>query len=90
MMEPPTTEWRAEAWPQDEALEAAPVSAAWRALAAPVTHTFTHFHLSLDIYTAEMSARTAAPTPCVWVARADLAGAALPSVMRKVLAAALD
>jgi A/G-specific adenine glycosylase len=90
MMEPPTTEWRAEAWPQDEALEAAPVSAGWRALAAPVTHTFTHFHLSLDIYTAEMSARSAAPAPCVWVARPDLPGAALPSVMRKVLAAALD
>lgn len=90
MMEPPTTDWRAEPWPQSEALAAAPVNADWRALPAPVTHTFTHFHLSLDVYTAEFGAHTPAPSPCVWVARADLPGAALPSVMRKVLAAALD
>ena len=55
---------------------------------APVTHTFTHFHLTLDVYVADVAAETPAPDPCRWVAVDDLPGEALPSVMRKVFAAA--
>lgn len=91
MMEPPTTGWRAESWPHFEAVAVAPLEADWRRAPAPVSHTFTHFHLTLDVYTARLlPARTPAPDPCRWVAVDDLPGAALPSVMRKVLAAVLD
>jgi len=67
-----------------------PVTASWRRLPAPVEHTFTHFHLTLAVYRAA-AAVAALPSGGDWrlVARADLAAAALPSVMRKVVATAL-
>jgi A/G-specific adenine glycosylase len=54
-----------------------------------VTHVFTHFPLELQVYAAEVPASTRAPAGMRWVALADLAGEALPNVMRKVLAHAL-
>jgi A/G-specific adenine glycosylase len=59
---------------------------AWRRIPGFVHHTFTHFPLELVTYTACVPARTAMPAGMRWVARADIAGEALPSVMRKVLA----
>jgi A/G-specific adenine glycosylase len=47
----PTTEWRAEAWSRAEALKQAPAKAKWRRIGA-VRHVFTHFALTLDVYTA--------------------------------------
>jgi len=88
MMEPPTTDWRTEARSADALLAEAPLPADWRRALAPVTHTFTHFHLTLDVFRADLPADTPAPEACRWVAASDLPGAALPSVMRKVLAAA--
>lgn len=90
MMEPPGTEWLAEAPTQAAALSQAPLPARWRRLPAPVMHTFTHFHLTLDVFTGKVGADTPAPERCRWVATDALGEAALPSVMRKVLAAALD
>jgi len=90
MMEPPTTQWHPEKR-EDAALVAeAPIAAHWRPVLAPVTHTFTHFHLALRVYTAEVPAVTPAPEGCRWAASTDLPGEALPSVMRKVLAAACN
>ena len=40
----------------------------------------------LVTYTAQVATRTQAPAGMRWVARCDIAGEALPSVMRKVLA----
>ncbi|MFP3921125.1 MAG: A/G-specific adenine glycosylase, partial [Dichotomicrobium sp.] len=88
MMEPPTSDWRSEAWSEAEQRAQAPLAADWRRVLAPVTHTFTHFHLTLEVFTADIPSGTPAPAPCCWIARRDLAGEALPSVMRKVLAAA--
>jgi len=90
MMEPPTTDWRSEIPPEDALLAEAPFAADWRRVLAPVTHTFTHFHLTLDVFIAEVTADTPAPAPCRWVAACDLPAAGLPSVMRKVLAAAQE
>ncbi|RIA56408.1 A/G-specific DNA-adenine glycosylase [Dichotomicrobium thermohalophilum] len=90
MMEPPTTEWRTETRSETALLGEAPVAADWRRVLAPVTHTFTHFHLMLDVYTADVPADTPAPDACRWVAAGDLPEEALPSVMRKVLAAASE
>jgi A/G-specific adenine glycosylase len=55
-----------------------------------VTHVFTHFPLELVVYAAGVTANTAAPNGARWVALADLLGEALPNLMRKVLAHALE
>jgi A/G-specific adenine glycosylase len=90
MMEPPTTDWRSETRSEDALLAEAPLAADWRRVLAPVTHTFTHFHLTLDVFTADLLAGTPAPNGCRWVSADDLQGEALPSVMRKVFAAAQE
>ena len=86
MAEVPSTEWRKEAWTQEEALASAPFAAEWRALPGGVGHVFTHFPLELTVLTARIPARSEAPEGMRWVARRDLEGEALPGLMRKVLA----
>ena len=59
-----------------------------------VPHTFTHFRLEVMVLRAIVPVETALTfwadaERCRWVARRDLAGAALPSVMRKIIAHAL-
>jgi A/G-specific adenine glycosylase len=89
------TEVPGSAWTHDFNLEgalgAAPFPAAqWRRLPGLVRHVFTHFPLELTVYYAEVPRTAKAPKGTRWVARADLAGEALPTVMRKVLAHALE
>jgi len=93
MLETPSSPWE-EAEPKP-ARGHAPLDAAWRKLPGLVQHTFTHFHLELSVYRAEVEAeakpkRTAQPARCRWLKPRELSGAALPSVMRKVLLHALD
>jgi A/G-specific adenine glycosylase len=92
MTEVPTTEW-AHHFDDARALEDAPRLAGgmptWRRVPGVVRHVFTHFPLELAVYTATVAGRISAPRGTRWVAVADLAGEALPNVMRKVLAHAL-
>jgi A/G-specific adenine glycosylase len=96
MTEVPTTEW-AHDFAEDTALKSAPrfgatkprKRIAWRRAGGMVRHVFTHFPLELSVYIADVPARTPAPAGARWVALASLAGEALPSVMRKVVAHAL-
>jgi A/G-specific adenine glycosylase len=85
MLEVPGGDWTAAPSPV-----VPPVVAAWRLLPDPVEHTFTHFHLTLAVHSAREPA-AALPGGGDWrlVAKHDLAGAALPSVMRKVVAKVL-
>jgi A/G-specific adenine glycosylase len=85
MMEIPSTEWGASpAEPETQA----PLAAEWTKTGKRIEHTFTHFHLELDIWSARVPANTGLTDRAArWVARGDLAGAALPSVMRKIVAA---
>jgi A/G-specific adenine glycosylase len=62
----------------------------WQRKAGVVTHVFTHFPLELVVYTARAKERTRAPKGMRWVPIATLAGEALPNLMRKVIAHALD
>jgi A/G-specific adenine glycosylase len=55
-----------------------------------VTHVFTHFPLELTVHVARVGAAAKPPAGMRWVALADLAGEALPNVMRKVVAHALE
>ena len=94
MLETPSSPWTEGAWHELE-LDHAPLRAEWREVPGLVEHTFTHFHLELAVYLAEVSAeakltKSAEPERCRWLHVRDLHSAALPSVMRKVLAHALE
>jgi A/G-specific adenine glycosylase len=94
MLEVPSSAWTEGSW-QELERDHAPLRAGWREVPGLVEHTFTHFHLELAVYFAEVSAEAklgnaAQPERCRWVPVRDLHSAALPSVMRKVLAHALE
>jgi A/G-specific adenine glycosylase len=94
MTEVPTTEWKHDF---DDA--SAPCRAPrffiikeprWRRRPGVVTHVFTHFPLQLLVYVAKVAKSVKAPLDARWVRIDDLPGEALPNVMRKVLAHALE
>jgi A/G-specific adenine glycosylase len=95
MLEVPSTEW-ADALPRlEDRFRDVPVRGDWHLVPGIVSHTFTHFQLDALVYRALVPARVRltrrADAPrCQWVGRGDLDGAALPSVMRKLLAHALS
>jgi A/G-specific adenine glycosylase len=90
MTEVPSTAWTQD-FDEADALGEAPLKARWRRLPGAVEHGFTHFPLRQVVYVAHVAAKTRAPRGMRWVAVADLAGEALPKVMRKVVAhAGLD
>jgi A/G-specific adenine glycosylase len=94
MLEIPSSPWAEGNW-RGLDLDDAPLKAEWREVPGLVEHTFTHFHLELAVYFAEVSTeakliKAAAPERCRWVHVHDLHSTALPSVMRKVLAHALE
>ncbi|RYH04014.1 A/G-specific adenine glycosylase [Salipiger sp. IMCC34102] len=75
----PGTDW------SDDPTPAPPVEASWRRLEATARHTFTHFHLELDIMVAEV-AQGATPDRGSFVPPAQFDAKAMPTVMRKVWA----
>jgi A/G-specific adenine glycosylase len=96
MTEVPTTAWLPE-FDAGTALDGAPrfhsakgERIAWRRRAGVVRHAFTHFPLELVVYIAEINGTVRAPAGTRWVELAELGDEALPSLMRKVLAHALD
>jgi A/G-specific adenine glycosylase len=91
MTEVPGSEWTHD-FDLASALEAAPrlPKAKWRRLPGTVRHVFTHFPLELTVFVAPLPCAASAVKGSRWVKIADLVGEALPSVMRKVLAHALD
>ena len=91
MLEVPSTDWAEVLPPLKEALRTAPVPGNWWAVPGVVAHTFTHFRLEALVYRAVVPPSAgltfwADPERCQWLARRNLAGAALPSVMRKIIA----
>lgn len=83
MLEVPGTPWREDALP--ERPEGAPLRAAWRD-AGSITHVFTHFTLEVRVFAATLDG--AVPTGLQWLAADARAGAALPTVFRKMIARA--
>ena len=74
--------WPGSDW-SDSPQPAPPLKADWQELDAEARHTFTHFHLRLQIMTARLP-DSAAPERGRFVPQADFSPAALPTVMRKV------
>jgi A/G-specific adenine glycosylase len=88
MTEVPGSEWSAE---YKESAKAAPITGLkWQKCIGPVRHVFTHFPLELTVYVARAPKKTRAPRGMRFVPLDALDSEALPSVMRKVIAHALD
>ncbi len=88
MMEVPGTPWRESPWSEPEALAHAPGPAEWESLTGQITHVFTHFHLTLQVWSAGSCDAGASWGPLEsgrWVARDSVGAEALPSVMQKVV-----
>ncbi|ACB94398.1 A/G-specific adenine glycosylase [Beijerinckia indica] len=85
MMEIPGGAWNET--PDLEPLRLAPVAADWQRLEGEVTHVFTHFALRLSVYAAKAPSTLKVPDGCRFVAEEDLDAEALPSLMRKAVAA---
>lgn len=81
LMEVPSTPWGEQ---PETPEEHAPLPAQWQRLQGRVSHAFTHFRLELEVWTAIVEG-DALPPSCHWASKADLAAAALPTVMRKVV-----
>jgi len=79
----PTTPWRVEAWSEEEALNHAPAAVAWRESGA-VRHVFTHFALTLAVWTAEGDAEGD------WRSLTDVTALGLPTVFRKAATCAIE
>jgi A/G-specific adenine glycosylase len=93
MTEVPTSHWSSEFDERDALADAPRVAHAaprWRRVHGCITHAFTHFPLQLVVYAATVPAGVPAPCGTRWVVLAGLAGEALPTVMRKVLAHAFS
>jgi A/G-specific adenine glycosylase len=84
MSEVPGSSW-SEAAPGEAS---PPFDLPWRAVPEQVVHIFTHFELRLEIRAARLSTNPAPPEGMRWVASKDLSSEPLPTLMRKVIAAA--
>lgn len=74
--------WPGSDWSEDP-VPAPPLAADWVTLDAEARHTFTHFHLHLQVMIARVPP-DAQPERGAFVARQDFSPAALPTAMRKV------
>lgn len=97
MTEVPTSEWSPDfddARASDDAprlhsaVRHAPCE--WRRIPGVVRHIFTHFPLELSVYVTELPIDTAASAGTRWTKIADLGAKALPTLMRKVVAQAIE
>jgi A/G-specific adenine glycosylase len=88
MLQPPLGEWT-EAFPKTSAaIEEAPFMGDWIKKPGFVRHGFTHFLLEMEVYVARFKRRPNGQGR--WYASHELMKAALPTVMKKVIAHALD
>lgn len=88
MTEVPGSDWSAE---YKESTRDAPLAKTkWWKTTGAVRHVFSHFSLELTVYIAQAPARTKAPKGMRFVPLHRLDDEALPSVMRKVIAHALQ
>jgi A/G-specific adenine glycosylase len=85
MVEVPGSEWRTDDFESKTHLKEAPVKAKFKPVPGLVTHTFTHFHLELLVFSAQIDGRKANGNGHLWTRPEDLADVGLPTVMKKVV-----
>jgi A/G-specific adenine glycosylase len=88
MSEVPGSQWSSDAKDLDVLAEV-PIQADWQRVTGAVVHVFTHFRLEVGVYLAAIGTDVPAPAGAWWSLPAALPGEALPSVMKKVIEAAL-
>jgi A/G-specific adenine glycosylase len=89
MSEVPNTEWNA-GFEEKTALQFAPIKTKWHRKPGYVRHVFTHFPLELSVHVAEVPASMSAPKGMRFAKLAKLESEALPTLMRKVIAHAVN
>jgi A/G-specific adenine glycosylase len=92
MSEVPGSDWRAD-FDLETARKSAPKlgkALRWRRRPGLVNHVFTHFPLALTVFVANAEKSTQAPKGARWGRIDKLGQEALPNVMRKVIAHALN
>ncbi|MGH6878944.1 MAG: A/G-specific adenine glycosylase [Rhizomicrobium sp.] len=87
MLQPPLGPWNANFPARSAALAQAPFEAEWQRRSGVVRHGFTHFELEVQVWRADVRAHR---SDGLWLAPDQLAHAALPTVMRKIIAHAFD
>ena len=83
MMQPPLGAWRQSFPSPVRAKNEIPFSGDWAKVPGIVRHSFTHFHLEIEVYVARFSRRP--KFDGVWVARDNFGQTALPTAMKKLL-----
>lgn len=82
--------WPGSDWTEDgRAALAPPCPGDWHVLGGEVRHTFTHFHLVLQVYVAQLPA-TSQPERGQFMPKASFRPTDLPTVMRKAFDLARD
>jgi A/G-specific adenine glycosylase len=71
------------------AFDAAPFDAEWTKVRGNVAHVFTHFRLEMTVFRAEIAPDLLPPAGYWWSRPEELAGEALPTAMKKAIAAAV-
>lgn len=87
MTEVPGTSWGEEHPVSPYA--AAPFQAGWSKRCGTIRHTFTHFHLEVEVVTSPFPMDQAPAKDSWWTPMEQVSGEALPTVMKKILEAAL-
>ena len=87
MLEIPGSDWKEDAEADDAAtLAQSPIRTKnWRLLPGIVRHGFTHFELETTVLTTRVGKSVKSPSDGIWLARAALDTAGLPTVMWKVV-----
>jgi A/G-specific adenine glycosylase len=88
MLQPPLGPWGEKFPSARAALAQAPFAANWKKRVGLVRHGFTHFELEVEVYTADVGKRPKIKGK--WIALDKLKDAALPTVMRKIIALGLS
>lgn len=73
----------------DNPMAHAPEPLAYQRLQEPVTHTFTHFDLELDVHVARVASRSRVNLKGEWAPLGGLSKFALPTLFQKVIRAAV-
>ncbi len=91
MTEVPGSEWHEDfTFPGPSGIHAyAPLDADWQKTPTAVRHTFTHFHLELQVWRANVPNSASPPDAHWWSSAEMIEQEALPTVMRKAIAAGL-
>ncbi len=88
MLQPPLGLWKADFPTPAVARRYAPFAGQWRKKLGVVRHGFTHFELELEVYVAHFDEAPSGSGQ--WCLPARLRSVALPTVMRKVIAHAVE